>query len=176
MSANDSQNERRQHNAESDIPESEKAHEQDELPPLAAILKAAPENESYATAPLRSRRDLVGLRNSFVRCWGLPPKPGPLRGTAWTREGRQLHCPASCSDCQHLKPRRLFAAAGADRKFSRGAFGDGAATKSRCNRRLELTGVNFGFGASSMALPLSCGRALGVRPVCAAGPRRAVRC
>lgn len=66
MSANDSQNERHHHNTDSDILESEEGPEQDELPPLAAILKAAPEIETYAAAPLRSWRDLVGVAE-FIR-------------------------------------------------------------------------------------------------------------
>lgn len=66
VSANDIQNERHHLNTDSDIPESEKGQEQNELPPLAAILKAAPEIETYAAAPLRTWRDLVRV-TEFVR-------------------------------------------------------------------------------------------------------------
>ena len=66
MSGNDSQNERRHHNTDSDTLESEKGEDSEELPPLATILKAAPEIESYAPEPLRTWRDLVGVAE-FVR-------------------------------------------------------------------------------------------------------------
>ncbi len=68
LSANDAQNERHQHNIDSDIPDSESVEERqrDEMPPLRLILKAAPEIESYAPEPVKDWRDLSRLAD-FIR-------------------------------------------------------------------------------------------------------------
>ncbi|MTE01051.1 replication initiation protein [Paracoccus sp. YIM 132242] len=68
MSGNDARNERHQHNADSDHPESELAMKQedgDKLP-LPIVLKAAPDISQYAAEPLRDWKDLTRLAE-FVR-------------------------------------------------------------------------------------------------------------
>jgi replication initiation protein RepC len=64
-SANDTRNERH-HNTDSDLHESEKSDDQQEVPPLAVVLKAAPEIETYATRPIEDWRELSQLAD-FVR-------------------------------------------------------------------------------------------------------------
>lgn len=65
-SGNDARNERHQHNADSDLHESDRGDDQQELPPLAIVLKAAPEMEIYATRAIEDWQGLSQLAE-FVR-------------------------------------------------------------------------------------------------------------
>lgn len=65
LGGNDAQNERHQHNTDSDLHESDKGDEQ-EVPPLAIVLKAAPDIETYATQPVEDWRGLSQLAD-FLR-------------------------------------------------------------------------------------------------------------
>ena len=66
LGGNDARNERHQHNTDSDPHESDKDDDQQELPPLAIVLKAAPEMETYAARPVEDWRELSKLAE-FVR-------------------------------------------------------------------------------------------------------------